>query len=94
MESSVYPVGPGIRKKHILIGISDRKSQDLEPRPDPRLPANLRHWRDAIVDYELLVDDCRQDVDRAVEALQLAVWERDRAAHHLAELLALAARQS
>jgi hypothetical protein len=55
------------------------------------LAAHIQHWRDTVLDLDILVDDTRHDVDRAVDAFRAAVQERQRAAVHLAHLLELAA---
>lgn len=56
----------------------------------PRLAAHIRRWRDAVIDADLLVEDRRQDLDRAVLAFQHAVRERTRTATHLQHLVDLA----
>jgi predicted sulfurtransferase len=59
------------------------------PPPSRTLAAHIRRWRDAVLDYDLLVDDRRQELDRAVAAFHDAVRERDRTARHLQQLLDL-----
>jgi hypothetical protein len=55
----------------------------------PSLIAQIASWRENLLDLDIVVDDCRRDVDRAVEDLRAAVKERDRAALHLAHLIAM-----
>jgi hypothetical protein len=47
-------------------------------------------WRENVLDLDLVVDDKRTAVDLAIDELRTAVRERDRAAVHLAHLIALA----
>jgi hypothetical protein len=44
--------------------------------------------RDALIDWDIVVDDRRRDVDRAVEQLREAVAERERSRLRLASLIA------
>jgi hypothetical protein len=44
--------------------------------------------RDALIDWDIVVDDRRRDVDRAVELFREAVAERERAKLRLASLIA------
>lgn len=46
----------------------------------------IARQRDAVLDWDIVVDDARRDVDRALEALREGVRERGRAAVHLAHL--------
>jgi hypothetical protein len=51
------------------------------------LRAALRRAEDNLIDLDVVVDDCRREVARALEALRAAVRERNRAAGHLADLV-------
>lgn len=39
--------------------------------------------RENLLDADIVVDDCRSDVTRSIEALELAIAARDSAAAHL-----------
>jgi hypothetical protein len=65
-------------------------TSSVAPPPPHTLAAHIAQWRNAVLDYELLVGDRRVELDRAVIAFQDAVRERQRAAVHLQHLLDLA----
>lgn len=46
----------------------------------------INRQRENLIDLNIVVDDARSDVNRAVERLQVAVRERDRGAAHLQHL--------
>lgn len=52
-----------------------------------RQRAQIARWRENVIDLDVVVDDRRQDLDRAADALRNAVRERDRAAAHLQHLI-------
>jgi len=54
------------------------------------LVPEIARWRENLLDFELVVDDKRQAIDRALDELRAAVRERDRAAAHLQHLVGLA----
>ena len=51
------------------------------------LVSQIARQRDSVLDLEIVVDDARHHVDRAVEAQRVAVQERDAAAAHLKQLV-------
>jgi hypothetical protein len=53
------------------------------------LVVHIARVRDGLIDADILVDDRRRDVDASVDALRVAVRERDRAAAYLAYLIEL-----
>ena len=57
---------------------------------DSGLAAQVRLWRENVLDLDVLVDDKRAAASLAVYELREAVRERDRAAVHLAHLIDLA----
>lgn len=59
------------------------------PPPSRSLAAHIAQWRNAVLDYDLLVEDRRQELDRAITAFQDSVRERRRAAIHLQHLVDL-----
>jgi hypothetical protein len=59
-------------------------------RADSAITAQIQLWRANVIDLDLAVDDRRRDVARAIIALRLAVHQRDRAALHLRDLIAMA----
>ena len=60
-------------------------------RPIDRIPASTRddiaRWTENVLDYDILVDDARADVERALDELRVRVEDRDRAVRHLADLI-------
>jgi hypothetical protein len=54
------------------------------------LLAAIERQRDAVWDWDVVVDDARTAIDRDVLTLQMAVRERDRAARYLQFLIELA----
>jgi hypothetical protein len=54
-----------------------------------RLLRHIARQRDQVLDFDILVDDARQTVNRAVADLRAAVYHRDRATVHLAHLIEL-----
>jgi hypothetical protein len=64
----------------------DWKSTNNRVTPQT-LRAQISRQRDHVLDLDLAVDLAREDLDRYVTHLHVAVFERDRAAAHLAGLL-------
>lgn len=58
----------------------------------PELLLRIRVLRNAVLDAEAIVDDCRQDLVRAVEALRVAVQRRDALARDFATAIVEAER--
>jgi hypothetical protein len=54
----------------------------------PTTLCQIEAARNALLDFDIVVDDCRHELDRALVAFNEAVLERDRAAASLAELIA------
>jgi hypothetical protein len=77
---------------HPLVSSSSRRLDDLLPRrtnarTSARLRVSIGRWRDELIDLDTAVDDARRHVNAAVEQLQTAVRERDRARVHLTRLV-------
>lgn len=47
----------------------------------------LMHLREAVIDWDIAVDDARVDLDRSLERFKVAVANRDAAAQQLAVLI-------
>jgi hypothetical protein len=47
----------------------------------------IERWRNNVIDLDVLVDDKRLALNRAVDELRVAVRERDRGTEHLARLI-------
>jgi hypothetical protein len=67
---------------------SQSESQHPPSNTRRRLQTHIARQRDVVLDYEIVVDDPRAALDRHVQALRTAVRDRDRAAVHLANLIA------
>ena len=61
--------------------VDDRVAQQQRLR-------SIAHWRNVLIDCDLMVDDCREAIDADIADYVVALRERDRAAIHLAHLLA------
>ena len=51
--------------------------------------ASIAQWRENLIDLNIVVFDCRQELDAAVDQLRAAVRERDRAADMLDSLMTM-----
>jgi hypothetical protein len=55
--------------------------------PREAFTAAIDRARDGVIDADIIVDDARAELERAVDALRAAVRERDRAIQHLCHLI-------
>lgn len=70
-----------------MLSLQDAPAARKTRTPTPAaLHAALLRAQDNVIDLDLVVDDCRRDVDGALGALRTAVRERERAVVHLAQL--------
>ena len=61
------------------------------PQGQPLARQLLVRWQENLIDLDIVVDDRRHDLDRAVAAFRAAVAQRDAVARQLADLIAAVA---
>ena len=55
-----------------------------------RFAAAIERWQQNVIDSDIVVDDARADLERAVDAYRAALRERQRAVDHLTHLIGCA----